>query len=80
MLESAQVGDSDRGFREISESASYVMVDLLWLGRVLDASDKVVGVFVGSRRDMLGKHFTSAGPFSLSCFPRLIVALSHSRG
>jgi PAS domain S-box-containing protein len=63
---------SEEKFRNIFESANDCMIYLDRSGRILDVNGKAVEVFGGSKEELLGKHFTRIGVFSLTYMPRLL--------
>jgi PAS domain S-box-containing protein len=67
---------SEEKFRNIFESANDCMALLDSSGRILDANRKAVEVFGGSKKDVLGKHFTKVGVVSPRDIPRLVSAFA----
>jgi len=63
---------SEENFRNIFDSANDCMIYLNRFGRILDVNKKAVQVFGGSKKEVLGKHFTRLGIFSLSDIPTLM--------
>ncbi|MFQ5759157.1 MAG: PAS domain S-box protein, partial [Candidatus Bathyarchaeia archaeon] len=63
---------SEEKFRTIFESANDCMIFLDRSGRILDVNKKAVEVFGGSKEELLGKHFTKVGIFSLRQVPTLM--------
>jgi len=64
--------ESEEKFRNIFESANDAMIYLDRSGRILDVNRKAVEVFGGSKEEVLGKHFTRVGIFSLRDMPTLM--------
>ncbi|MFQ6065251.1 MAG: PAS domain S-box protein, partial [Candidatus Bathyarchaeia archaeon] len=64
--------ESEVKFKNIFESASDAMIYLDKSGRILDANPKAVEVFGGSKKELLGKHFTRVGIFSVRDVPQLM--------
>ena len=67
---------SEEKFRSIFESANDCMIYLDKSGRILDVNRKALEVFGGSRKEVLGKHFTRVGVFSPRDIPRLMSAFA----
>lgn len=63
---------SEEKFRNIFESANDGLIYLDRSGRILDVNGKAVEVFGGSKKELLGKHFTRVGIFSLREIPTLM--------
>jgi PAS domain S-box-containing protein len=63
---------SEEKFRNIFENANDAMIYLDRSGRILDVNRKAVEVFGGSKKELLGKHFTKVGIFSPRDLPRLM--------
>jgi PAS domain S-box-containing protein len=63
---------SEEKFRSIFESASDCMIFLDRSGRILDVNRKAVEVFGGSKKELVGKHFTKVGVFSPRDIPTLM--------
>ena len=59
-------------FRNIFESTNDAIIFLNRSGKILDVNQKTVEVFGGSREELLGKHFTKVGIFSLKDIPTLM--------
>jgi len=64
--------ESEEKFRNIFESANDCMIYLDRSGRILEVNRKAVQVFGGSKKELLGKHFTRAGVFHPRDIPRLM--------
>jgi len=64
--------ESEEKFRNIFESANDGLIYLDRSGRILDVNGKAVQVFGGSKKELLGKHFTRVGIFSLREIPTLM--------
>jgi len=62
---------SEEKFRNIFESANDSMIYLDSSGRILDVNKKTVQLYGGSKRELLEKHFTTLGIFSLGDLPAL---------
>lgn len=69
---------SEEKFRGFFEKANDCMVYLDRFGRILDVNAKAVEVFGGSREELLGKHFTKAGVFSLKDIPSYMSAFAEA--
>jgi PAS domain S-box-containing protein len=63
--------ESEEKFRNIFESANDCIIYLDRSGRILDVNGKAVQVFGGSKKELLGKHFTKLSVFSPTCIPTL---------
>jgi PAS domain S-box-containing protein len=59
-------------FRNIFESANDCMIYLDSSGRILDVNSKALEVFGGSKKELLGKHFTKVGVLSLRELPTVV--------
>jgi PAS domain S-box-containing protein len=70
--ESERIRMAEEKFRNIFESANDALIYLNRSGRILDVNQKTVEVFGGSREELLGKHFTRVGIFSLKDIPTLM--------
>jgi two-component system sporulation sensor kinase A len=68
--------ESEEKFRKIFESANDGMIYLDRLGRILNVNEKAAQIFGGSKEELLGKHFTRAGVFSLRDIPTLMGAFA----
>jgi len=66
------LGDSEEKFRNAFESANNCMIFLDKSGRITDVNRKAVEVFGGTKKEVLGKHFTKLGVVSPKDIPRLI--------
>jgi PAS domain S-box-containing protein len=69
--------ESEEKFRNIFESANDCMIYLDKYGRILDANRKAVEVFGGSKKELLGKHFTRLGVFHPRDIPKLMTAFAN---
>jgi len=67
---------SEAKFRNIFESANDCMALLDRSGRILDANQKAVEVFGGSKEELLGKHFMRVGVVSFEDIPRVMSAFA----
>jgi two-component system sporulation sensor kinase A len=68
--------ESEEKFRKIFESANDGMIHLDRFGRILNVNEKTVQLFGGSKEELLGKHFTRVGIFSLRDIPTLMGAFA----
>lgn len=59
-----QLKESEEKFRKIFESANDALIYLDRLGRILEVNKNAVQVFGGSKKEVMGKHFTKVGIFS----------------
>jgi len=66
-----ELRESEEKFRNIFESAFDVLVYLDKSGRVLDVNEKALQLFGVSRKDVVGRHFSTFGWFSTEDLPRL---------
>ncbi len=69
--------ESEGKFRNIFESANDCMIYLDRSGRILDVNRKALEVFGGSKKELLGKHFTRVGIFSPRDIPRLVSSFAN---
>jgi PAS domain S-box-containing protein len=67
---------SEEKFRNIFEGASDLMICIDRSGRIFDVNRKAVEAFGGTKKELLGKHFTKAGVFSPKDIPKLVNAFS----
>jgi len=63
-------------FRSIFESANDCMIYMDIHGKILDVNEKTVEVFGGSKKELLGKHFTRLGVISSRDIPTLLSAFA----
>jgi PAS domain S-box-containing protein len=68
--------ESEGKFKHIFESASECMVLLDRSGRILEVNEKAVEVFGGSKKELLGKHFTKVGVISPREIPTIMSAFA----
>jgi len=68
--------ESEEKFRSIFESANDCMIYLDIYGKILDVNEKTVEVFGGSKKELLGKHFTRLGVISSRDIPTLLSAFA----
>jgi len=66
------IRESEEKFKNIFESVGDGLIYLNTFGRVLDVNRKAVEIFGGSKEEVLGKHFTKVGIFSLKDVPTLM--------
>ncbi len=64
--------ESEEKFRSMFENANDAMIHLDGSGRILEVNRKAEEVFGGSKKEVLGKHFTKIGIFSIKDIPRLM--------
>lgn len=64
--------ESEEKFKTIFENADDCLIYLDKTGKILDINKKAVNVFGGSKNEILEKHFTKVGLFSLKDIPILL--------
>lgn len=64
--------ESEEKFRNIFENASDGMVYLDSQGRIVDVNEIAVHIFGGSKKELLGKHFSEIGVFQPKILPVII--------
>jgi len=68
--------ESEIKFRSIFESTGDGLISLDFSGRILDANGEALRIFGGSKEEVLGKHFTEFGVFSLKDMPTMMKGFS----
>jgi len=71
-----RIRESEQKFRNIFESASDAMIYLDRTGRILDVNQKAISVFGGSKKELVGKHFTKVGILSPKDVSKLMKAFA----
>jgi PAS domain S-box-containing protein len=64
--------ESEERFQRIFESVDDGLISLDMSGRIIEINKKAVEFFGGSREELLGKHFTKIGIFSIKEVPTLM--------
>ena len=64
--------ESEEKFKTIFENANDAIIYLDTRGKILDVNTKAVQILAGTKEDVLGKHFTKVGIFSLKDIPKLL--------
>src|SRR3990170_6029731 len=63
---------SEEKFRNIFENANDCLIYLDRYGRILDVNRRAIEVFGRTREELIGKHFTKTGIFSIKQIPTLM--------
>jgi PAS domain S-box-containing protein len=75
--------ESEEKFRNIFENATDGMVYLDTRGRIVDVNESAVRMFGGTRKELLGKHFSKIGVFPKKILPLILkcfkIALKRKR-
>jgi two-component system sensor histidine kinase/response regulator len=66
------VRSAEHKFRNLFEKANDAFVYLDKFGKILDVNAKTLKIFGGSKDELLGKHFTKIGIFSVKNIPTLM--------